>query len=113
MRGVSDTCYCKPARQTRCRRATPSRNIARSDSPLLQSKQQCWSAIAAGRFVIARWQIRNCVPSLLSDLIMKGTLLTGTTNETSPPECAGGRGLAVDDRVACLDFIPSREATGG
>jgi hypothetical protein len=45
--------------------------------------------------------------------MMKRILLTGTTNETSHPECAGGRGLVVDDRLACLDFVSSREATGG
>jgi hypothetical protein len=44
---------------------------------------------------------------------MKKSLLTETRNETSHPECAGGRGLVVDHRLACLDFVPSREATGG
>jgi hypothetical protein len=45
--------------------------------------------------------------------MLKRTLLTGTINETSLPECAGDRGLAVDDRLDYLDFVPTREATGG
>jgi hypothetical protein len=42
---------------------------------------------------------------------MQTTFIAGTTNETSPPEYAGGRGLIADDGVACLDFVSSREAT--
>jgi hypothetical protein len=45
--------------------------------------------------------------------MMKRILLTWTRNETSLPECAGGCRLVVDDRLAGVDFVPSREATGG
>jgi hypothetical protein len=44
---------------------------------------------------------------------MKRSFLTGITNETSFPECAGDRGLVVDNCLACLDFVSSSEATGG
>jgi hypothetical protein len=42
---------------------------------------------------------------------MQTNLIAGITNETSTPECAGGRGLIIDRGIACLDFASSREAT--